>query len=69
MRHKAFNYIAQEDPLPITKDAECGIQDPFNTGQCLTALARRGTYISGFNYLWLDLEEPYPRDPIVPPKR
>ena len=24
MRHKAFNHIAQEEPLPITKDAACG---------------------------------------------
>ena len=43
MRHKAFNHIAQEDPLPITKDAERGIQEPFNSGQCVAALARRGT--------------------------
>ena len=43
MRYKAFKHIAQEEPLPITKDAECGIQEPFNSGECVTALARRGT--------------------------
>ena len=41
--------------MPITQDAECGIQEPFNSGQCVPALARRGTYISGFNLFWLDL--------------
>ena len=35
----------------ITKDAECGIQDTFNSDQ--RALARRGTYISGFDLLRL----------------
>ena len=61
----AFNHIAQEEPLPITKDAECGIQEPFNSGQCVTALARRGAYISGFSFLWLDLlRSPTPGIPL-----
>ena len=54
MRHKAFKHIAQEEPLPITKDAACGIQEPFNSGQCVTALVRLGTYIAGFNFFWMD---------------
>ena len=65
MRHKAFKHIAQEEPLPITKDAECGIQEPFNSGQCVTALAKRGTYISGFNFFWLYLlRSPTPGIPL-----
>ena len=50
MRHTAFKHIAQKHPLPITKDAECGIQEPFNSGQCVTNLANRGTYISGIHF-------------------
>jgi hypothetical protein len=65
MRYKAFKDIAQEEPLPITKDAECGIQEPFNSGECVTALARRGAYISGFNFFWLDLlRSPTPGIPV-----
>ena len=65
MRHKAVNHNAQEDPLPITQDVECGIQEPFNIGQCITALARRGTYLSGYNFFWLDLLwSPTPRIPL-----
>jgi len=55
MRREAFNHIAQEDPLPITKEAECGIQEPFNSGRCVTALARQWTYVSGFNLFWFGL--------------
>jgi len=55
LRSKLFKDIAQEDPLPISKDAECGIQEPFDAEQCKTALSRRGTYIAGFNFFWLDL--------------
>ena len=62
---KAFKHIAQDDPLPISKDAERGIHEPFNSGQRDTALARRGTYISGFNFFWLDLlRSPTPGIPL-----
>ena len=65
MRHKAFKHIAQEEPLPITKDAACGIQEPFNSGQCVTALDQRGTYMCGFNFFWLDLlRSPSPGIPL-----
>ena len=65
MRHKACKHIAQEGPLPIKKDAECCIQEPFNIGECVTALARRGAYISGFNFFWLDLlRSPTPGIPL-----
>ena len=38
---------------------------PFNSGQCVTALAKRGTYISGFNFFWLDLlRSPTPGIPL-----
>ena len=52
---RAFKDIAQAEPMPIREDAECGIQEPFHPGQCATALRSRGTYISGFNFFWLDL--------------
>ena len=52
---KAFKDIAQADPMPIREDTECGIQEPFNYDMCKTALCKRGTYISGFNFFWLDL--------------
>ena len=62
---KAFKGIAQEDPLPISKDAECGIQEPFQSEQCETALRRRGTYIAGLNFFWLDLlRSPTPGIPL-----
>ena len=65
MRHKAFKNTAQEYPLPIKKDADCGIQEPFNSGQCVTALAKRGAYMSGFNFFWLDLlRSPTPGIPL-----
>jgi hypothetical protein len=62
---KVFKGIAQEDPLPISKDSECGIQEPFKSEQCETALRKRGTYISGFNFFWLDLlRSPTPGIPL-----
>ena len=65
LHSKAFKDIAQEDPLPISKDAECGIQEPFDAEQCKTALSRRGTYIAGFNFFWLDLlRSPTPGIPL-----
>ena len=51
---KAFKDIVQAMPIR-REDAECGIQEPFNSGMCRTALCKRGTYISGFNFFWLDL--------------
>ena len=57
--------IAQEEPLPITKEAACGIQEPFNSGQCFAALDQRGTYMCGFNFFWLDLlRSPSPGIPL-----
>ena len=50
-----FKDICQADPMPIREDAECGIQEPFDANKCATALRHRGTYISGFNFFWLDL--------------
>ena len=50
---KAFKDIVQAMPIR-REDAECGIQEPFNSGMCRTALCKRGTYISGFNFFWLD---------------
>jgi len=62
---KTFRDIATEDPLPISKDAECGIQEPFDSEQCKIALKRRGVYISGFNFFWLDfLRSPTPGIPL-----
>ena len=51
--------------MPITKDAECDIQEPFNSGQRVTALAKRGAYTSRFNFFWLDLlRSPTPGIPL-----
>ena len=51
--------------MPITKGAECGIQEPFNSGQRVTAFARRGPYISGIIFFWLDLlRSPTPGIPL-----
>ena len=58
---KAFKDIVQADPMPIREDAECGIQEPFNSTMCRTALCKRGTYISGFNFFWLDFAGPSPQ--------
>ena len=51
----AFKDILEAEPLPIREQAECGIQEPFDAAKCATALRQRGTYISGFNFFWLDL--------------
>ncbi|MFM7986763.1 MAG: hypothetical protein ACKPKO_46360, partial [Candidatus Fonsibacter sp.] len=41
------------------------IQEPFNSDQCRVALSQKGAYISGFNFLWLDLlRSPTPGIPI-----
>ena len=55
LHSSAFKDILEAEPLPIREQAECGIQEPFDAAKCATALRQRGTYISGFNFFWLDL--------------
>ena len=47
MRHKAFKHIAQEEPLPITKDAACGIQAPIKVVIALQPWTRTGHTCAG----------------------
>ena len=62
---KAYKGVAQAEPLPICKDAECGIQEPFDSRNCATALHKRGVYNSGCNFFWLDLlRSPTPGIPL-----